>query len=283
MNLILSAKNFYNYKDVAFVLMDAKIKLLARQTVDKIYHKIKRAYKTDFHKFGTNIGIGADGTPTKYIDDIAEKIALSLIKKSKNPVNILSEEAGFLDFGGKYTFVLDPIDGTRNAYRGIPFFGVCLGVGKKYLKDVEYGVVRNIPTGDLFIAEKNNGAFLNNQRFAIPEMPSNDVLASITLGANADNLTIDLAKKGKVRSFGSASLEMCLVAVGALDYYIVSKEYLRITDIAASTLVIREAGGVVTNIFGENLNMKLSLDERTSIIACCNNELLKRLISFGKN
>ncbi|MBN2602523.1 MAG: inositol monophosphatase [Candidatus Thermoplasmatota archaeon] len=263
--------------------MDAKIKLLARQTVDKIYRKIKREYKIDIHKFGTNVGIGADGTPTKYIDDIAEKIALSFIKKSKIPVNILSEEAGFVDFGGKYTFVLDPIDGTRNAYRGIPFFGVSLGVGKKYLEDIEYGVVRNIPTGDLFIAEKNNGAFLNNQRFAIPEIPSNDVLVSIALGINADDLAIDLAKKGKIRSLGAASLEMCMVAVGAFDYYIVSKEYLRITDIAASTLVIREAGGVVTNISGENLDMKISLDERTSVIACCNNELVKNLISLGKN
>ena len=279
----LLANNFYNCTDVAFLSMDAKIKLLARQTVDKIYRKIKRTYKTDFHKFGTNIAIGADGTPTKYIDDIAEKVAISFIKKSKTPVNILSEEAGFVDFGGKYTFILDPIDGTRNACRGVPFFGVCLGIGKKHLNDIEYGIVRNIPTGDLFIAEKNNGAFLNNQRFAIPEMPSNDILASITLGINADNLVMCLAKKGTVRSLGSASLEMCMVAVGALDYYIVSKDYLRITDIAASTLVVREAGGVVTNISGENLDMEISLDERTSVIACCNNEFVKSLISLGKN
>jgi fructose-1,6-bisphosphatase/inositol monophosphatase family enzyme len=263
--------------------MAEDVKLLARKVVDSIYRKVRRVAKYDFASFKKNVGIGADGTPTKFIDRLAEDVAFKVIDKSKTKVNVLSEEAGFIDFGGKYTFVLDPIDGTRNAYRGIPFFGVCLGVGKKHLKDVEYGIVRNIPTGDLFIAEKNNGAFLNNQRFAIPEMPSNDILTSITLGSNSDNLAIELAKKGTVRSLGAASLEMCMVAAGALDYYIVSREYLRITDIAASTLVIREAGGVVTNILGENLNMELSLDQRTSVIACCNKELVKRLISLGKN
>ena len=64
-----------------------------------------------------------------------------------------------------------------------------------------------------------------------------------------------------------------------MDFYIVGREYIRVTDIAASTLIVREAGGVVTNIYGEELDMSYSLDERSSIIAACNKELIQRIIS----
>ena len=127
--------------------MNEEIKVLAQKTVDKIYRKIKRARIKDFHKFGVSIGVGADGTPTKYIDKIAEDVAINFIKKSNLSVNILTEEAGFLDFSGKYTFVLDPIDGTSNAVRDIPFYSISLGVGESCLDDISYGIVKNIPTG----------------------------------------------------------------------------------------------------------------------------------------
>jgi len=259
--------------------MDEEIKLLANKTVDKIYRKVRRAYSTEFHRFGTNIGIGADGTPTKYVDKLAEDVAIKFIKKTGMDVNILSEEAGFLDFDGEYTFVLDPVDGTRNAYRGIPFYSVSLGVGKSRLSDVEYGIVKNIPTGEIFFAEKEYGAFLNKKRIGVPDVPAKDILSSITLGKNFDALTLSLAKKGVVRSLGSASLEMCMVAMGALDFYVIGKEYLRVTDIAASTLIMREAGGIVTNIHGEELDMSIGLDERTSVIAACSDELVHKIVS----
>jgi len=110
-------------------------------------------------------------------------------------------------------------------------------------------------------------------------MPAKEVLSSITLGKNFDALTLSLAKKGVVRSLGSASLEMCMVATGALDFYVIGKEYLRVTDIAASTIIVQEAGGVVTDIHGEKLDMSLSLDDRTSVIAACNEELVRKILS----
>ena len=262
-----------------FVFMDEDIKLLANKTVESIYRKIKKAASNDFNKFGSTVGLGADGTVTKFIDKIAEDVALRLIKKSKLKVNILSEEAGFVDNGGEYTFVLDPIDGTRNAYRGIPFYSVSLAVGKTSLSDVEYGLVKNIPTGDTYIAVKDQGAYLNKSRFAVPEVPDKEILSSLTLGVNYDKKTLSLAKKDKVRSLGSASLEMCMVATGALDYYVVGKEYIRVIDIAASTLIVREAGGVVTNILGETLDMDFNLEDRSSVVAACNMDLIKKIVS----
>ena len=258
--------------------MEDELKILAQLIVDKIARKVKRESKQHFQKMGRTVDIGADGTPTKYIDKIAEDVAINFLEKSKVKVNVLSEEAGYLDFGGEYTFVLDPVDGTRNAYRGIPFYSVSLGIGKSRLSDIEYGIVKNIPTGDVFVAEKNQGAFLNNKHITVPEVPDKELLSSLTLGINFDKVTLSLAKKDKVRSLGSASLEMCMVAIGALDFYVIGKEYLRVIDIAASTLILREAGGVVTNILGEQLDMPLSLDERTSVIAACNEDVIHKIL-----
>ena len=195
------------------------------------------------------------------------------MKKSKIKANILSEEAGFVDFGGKYLFVLDPIDGTRNAYRGIPFFSVSLGIGKEKLSDIEYGIVKNIPTGDLFIAEKNKGAFYNNRQVRVPDIPDKELLSSIVVGKHSNQKTINLSKQNNVRSLGSCSLEMCMVAIGALDYYFAGKEFMRVVDIAASTLIVREAGGFVKDIYGKELEMDLTLDDRTSVVATCSEEL----------
>jgi len=258
--------------------MKENLKVLANKTAELVARKVKKAADSEFHKFGNNVGLGADGTVTKYVDKIAEDAAINYLNKSKLKVNVLSEEAGFIDKGAEYTFVLDPLDGTRNAYRGIPFYSVSIGVGKKALSDVEYGVVKNIPTGDFFIAEKGFGAFYNNKKIGVPEVPDKEILSSLALGKNYDKTALKFAKKEKVRSLGCASLEMCMVAIGGLDFYVVGNEYLRVVDIAASTLILREAGGIVTNIFGEEMDMRFSLDERTSVVAACNMDIIKEII-----
>jgi len=259
--------------------MDEDLKLLAHKTADSVARKIKKIQSTDFYKFGTNIGLGADGTITKYVDKIAEEAALNYLNRSKIKVNVLSEEIGFLDNNSDYTFVLDPIDGTRNAYRGIPFYSVSIAIGKSKISDVEYGIVKNIPTGDIFTAEKKHGAFFNGNRIGTPEVPDKEPLSSLALGKNYDKVTLALARKDKVRSLGSASLEMCMVAIGALDYYVIGKEYIRVVDIAASSLILREAGGIVTNICGEELDMPFDLNERSSVVAACSQEIVKKIIN----
>jgi fructose-1,6-bisphosphatase/inositol monophosphatase family enzyme len=246
--------------------MNEELKRLAHKTVDTVTRKIRRAQSNDFLKFGNNMGLGADGTITKYVDKIAEDAAVNFLYKSKVKVNVLSEEVGILDRGAEYTFVLDPIDGTRNAYRGIPFYSISIAIGKTSISDVEYGIVKNIPSGDIFTAEKGLGAFYNGNRIGTPEVPDKEPLSSLALGKNCDKVTISLAKKDKVRSL-------------ALDYYVVGREYIRIVDIAASTLILREAGGIVTNIFGEELDMPFNLDERSSIVAACSEEIVKKIIS----
>jgi len=260
--------------------MNDKIKQFAKEIVENISNKIKESSLTSFHRFGSNTGLGADGTVTKYIDKLAEDVAVEMINTSDIKVNLLSEEIGFIDNNAKYTFVLDPVDGTRNAYRGIPFYAVSLAIGKKSIKDVEFGIVKNIPTGNIYSAEKKVGAFFNNKKLVVPDVPDKQLLSSLSLGKNSDPVTLDLAKKEKIRSLGSASLEMCMVAKGALDFYVVGREYIRVFDIAASTLILREAGGFVKNILGKELDMAFDLGERSSVVAACNMDLVERIVSL---
>ncbi len=259
--------------------MEEKIQHLAHRIVDSISREIKKECKKNFYKLGKTVGVGADGSPSSYVDKVAEDVAIKLLTKSENPVNLLSEEAGFIDFGGEYLFVLDPVDGTRNAYRGIPFYSVSLAIGTSRISNIEYGVVKNIPSGDVFTAERDHGAFLNGSPIQVCELPSPELMSSISLGKNYTAKAGLLSKKGNIRSLGAASLEMCLVASGALDYYYVGKEILRVVDIAASTLIVREAGGVVKNLSGEDLDMSLSLEERTSVLASCSEQFIRTLLS----
>lgn len=253
--------------------MDKEIKDLVKNIADQVEKTIKEERKRNFKKFGKYLYRGADGTPTLYVDKIAEDIAIKIVRNSGIAINVLSEEAGFIDFGGKKLLVIDPIDGTRNACREIPFYCVSIAVGKKSLKDVEFGLVRNIPTGDTYMAEKGNHSFLNNERIQVNN--NNATMISPALGAAGNERTWKLARKNHVRTMGSAALEMCLVASGSINGYFMGKEFLRSVDIAASTLIVREAGGEVFNARGEILDMNLDLKDRSSVLALASKRFLE--------
>ena len=144
--------------------------------------------------FDLRQGVFVDSRLPKYVDKLAEDTALDVVNKSKTKVNILSEEIGFIDNNAEYTFVLDPLDGTRNAYRGISFYSVSLAIGKSKISDVEYGIVKNIPTGDVFLAEKGRGAFMNGTRICVPEIPDKEPLSSLALGKNCDSIKEKIIK-----------------------------------------------------------------------------------------
>ena len=112
---------------------------------------------------GEEICMGADGTPTSQVDKIAENTVLMYIASHNVPFNVLSEEIGFVDNGASDTLILDPIDGTRNAVLGIPYYTVSLAVTDSDLCGVHTALIRNIATGDEYRAEKGKGATYNGK------------------------------------------------------------------------------------------------------------------------
>src|SRR5437762_12996232 len=103
------------------------------------------------------VGRGADGAPSARIDQLAEETVLRVLDYEGAALNVLSEEAGFIDRGGKATLVLDPIDGTHNAIRGIPAYSVSLAIGHERLPDAQEALVGDLVPGPPDYAGKGGG------------------------------------------------------------------------------------------------------------------------------
>ncbi len=221
---------------------------------------------------GGTVCIGADGSPTSQIDKVAENAALMYIQLHGIQLNILSEEIGFVDNGAEETLVLDPIDGTSNAIAGVPYYTISMGVGSDTLSGMRLGYLRNPVTGDVLCAERGCGAFKNGCPIHVREPDMDDLFMMIYMGNGAHPDAFRLTKAVKSsRSYGCASLEMAIVAEGEADgFYMRSERYTRsarIVDIAASTLILREAGGEVYDMEGNVLDMPMDLEHRANFLA----------------
>jgi len=221
---------------------------------------------------GECIGMGADGTPTSQIDKIAENTVLDFIERNKVDLNVLSEEIGFVDNGAEETLVLDPIDGTSNAVAGVPLFTISMAVGKNSLRGIHTAYLRNLVTGDVICAEKGKGAYKNGSRISVRKPNMNNLFFMIYLGNGAHPSAFKLAKRVKSsRAYGCASLEMALVAEGEADAFVMHAEKytraIRIVDIAASALILWEAGGEVYDLEGKLLDMPFDVGNRANFIA----------------
>ena len=230
------------------------------------------------------VGMGADGTPTSFIDSVAEKAILDFVDERGLEVNILSEEIGLIDRGHEDLLVIDPVDGTYNCKNGIPYFSVSIALGRNDLDGIKLGVVQNIPTGDVFFAEKGGGAFLNNERISTKPVNKNDMTIASYFGKVVDPVSShEIAYRfRKVRAFGAASLDLCAVASGQVDaFYLKLKSdhpSLRITDIAAAILILREAGGEAYHLDGRRLEMTLALEDRDNMFAIGDNATLEMML-----
>ncbi len=237
----------------------------------------------DHSYLGEYTGMGADGTPTKRIDAVAEGCVLELLDKLNLPLNVLSEEAGFVDRGHEETLVLDPIDGTYNALHGIPFYSVSLAVGEKCLSDIHTALVRDLVHGSTYWAERGKGAYLDGKQIATLQTEREDTLFSVMLSRRASSQSFKIgALPKRTRNLGSAALEMCMVADGTFEVYYnaIPGGSLRITDIAAASLILREAGGEVFNDRYEILEMVFDVRERKNVIAMGNRryaEILQKI------
>ncbi|UZE92562.1 MAG: bifunctional fructose-bisphosphatase/inositol-phosphate phosphatase [Methanosarcinales archaeon] len=236
---------------------------------------------------GKILYMGADGTPTARIDDVAERAALRVLKNDGRSVRLVSEEMGEVVFGSnpEFTIVLDPLDGTYNALRGIPFYSVSIAIGKTDLSQIYYGYVKNLVTGDVYAAERDRGALLNGKKIRVSTRKEADpYCASIYGCAFAERNFLNQNGK-KVRLLGSAALELCYVAAGKLDAFVDARNRLRISDVAAGKLIVEEAGGVVTDDFGGVLSNPLMIKERVKIVASngrIHDDLLVKLREWNK-
>ena len=176
------------------------------------------------------------------IDQDAEKLIRSRLCETN--IAILGEEYGGETSKEKY-WVIDPIDGTANYFRGLD--ECCVSIALMEGDEALIGVIYNFNNNQMYTAIKNHGAFLNNTKISVSDIASRDK-ASITTGFPASetvessmNFLEDLKGWKKVRMFGSAALSCAYVASGKCDYYAEKGVYL--WDIAAGICLVKEAGG----------------------------------------
>ena len=176
------------------------------------------------------------------IDQDTEKLIRSSLQVTNIP--ILGEEYGGEVSEERY-WVIDPIDGTANYFRGLD--ECCISIALMEGNDALIGVVFNFNNNQMYTASKNGGAFLNDKRITVSNVSSRDK-ASITTGFPASEsidssmqFLEDLKGWRKVRMFGSAALSCAYVASGKCDYYAEKGVYL--WDIAAGICLVKEAGG----------------------------------------
>jgi myo-inositol-1(or 4)-monophosphatase len=234
-------------------------------------------------KAGKMVKMGADGTPTKLIDEVAEKKVIEILERTGKSVTLVSEEIGEFKIGNdpsEFVLVVDPLDGTVNALKNIPAYGISIAIvdaSKKplnelTLQNIEMGFVKNLANGDLYEAFKDKGAYLDNRKLtpSFQENLTHSSIGAYIRGAKMNRISKLSNIVRRIRLLGSVSIELCYVGDGTYEAFLDIRGNLRIVDIAAAKLIIEESGGIITNEKGEELINKLNVKERTSVIAACN-------------
>lgn len=203
---------------------------------------------------GEQTGMGADGTPTQRIDQVAESCILAYLDDHPLARTLVSEEAGRVNLGGgSGTLFLDPIDGTYNAVTGIPFFALSIA----YAEDgvIRNAYVRDLAGGETFSAEKGKKAFLDGKPITVSATTALERSVLSIYGRKFDpGRVLNLGQKvRRWRLLGASALELCYIGCGRIDGFIDLRGTLRVTDAAAGMLVCTEAGGVVSDLEGNPL------------------------------
>ena len=231
----------------------------------------EKASKILIRDFGEleNLQVSKKG-PTDFVtksDKKTEKVLIDELTKNKKKYSILSEEIGFIkNDDNDYIWVIDPIDGTTNFLHGIPHF--CISIGLKIKDEIISGIIFDPIKNEIFYAEKNQGAFFNNHRIRVSKRKNLDecLFATNKNGLSSTDLN--------ARIFGSAALDLAYVASGRIDGYF--QNGLNLWDIAAGTLIVKEAGGIVNNYDLEKTNNIKLVASSENI----NEKMLKRLNKF---
>ena len=210
------------------------------------------------------------------VDLAAEKAVLDLLRQEFPDFGILAEESEPVDSGSPFTWVVDPLDGTRNFAQGIPHF--CTVVALSYGDEPVVGVTYDPIREELFTAEKGKGAFVNGERLSISDSQQlSEALLGCDLGYVDEKagLAIDLIRSLwpgiiSLRLMGSSALGVAYAAAGRVDLYF--HHSLSPWDIAAGLVLVREAGGAVVDKQGQPANL------RTPSVIASNPQLVERFL-----
>jgi len=200
-------------------------------------------------------------------DKLVEKILIEELSKTKKNYSFITEETGIIKNKDKENvWIIDPIDGTTNFLHGIPHFAICIAL--QYKNEIISGLIFDPIKDEMFFAEKDKGAFLNNQRLRVSKKNSIDdcLFSSNHEGVKFSNLNM--------RYTGCAALDLAYVASGRLDGFFHNN--INLWDVAAGEILVKEAGGIVNDIHQFDMD---KIDIKASS-AAINDKMLENLTNF---
>lgn len=226
-------------------------------------------------------GVGGDDTTA--VDAAAEAAVVARLEALGADLTLVSEELGVRTFGagGPLHVVVDPIDGSVNAKRGIPYFSLSLAVAEgPVMDDVTFGLVHDFGSGEEWAAERGDGVFLDG--VALDEPGPKDTVEILALEGTTTEAIADVvpALRGvarRLRVMGSLALSLCHLAAGRVDAVCCLKP-ARSIDIAAAQLLVRERGYAIELFEDPPLGAApLDLGQRSRVVAAATPELCARI------
>jgi len=239
---------------------------LSSANINVMVNACRKAAKVLIRDFGEieklQISIKGPGDFVTASDKKVEKILIEELEKARPTYSILSEEVGEINKDKEFKWIIDPIDGTANFLHGIPHF--CISIGLEKNEEIVCGIIYDPIKDEMFIAEKGNGAYLNNQRMRVSARIKLEDCIIFTggpkHGSNNAEIAIEEYRKFSskvlipIRKMGSASLDMAYVAAGRCDGF--WQRNLNYWDIAAGIILVKEAGGFITDFSGNDKYIK---------------------------
>ncbi len=223
------------------------------------------------------LGKGAAGDKTFEVDQVAEELIVSELKKHGVSATIVSEELGEVEInGGGYRVIIDPIDGSKNAVTGIPLFCSSIAVAEDNRVDsLVLSYVLNYISGDEYWAEKGQGAYMNGKRLQSQQDNHIKVVLYETQvpGHDIRRILPLLSLANRTRCLGATALDLAFVASGAATVY-VNPAPTRSFDYAGGLLLLKEAGGIFTDIDGNDYGkIELTMKKTPPILASANKDV----------
>ncbi len=235
----------------------------------------------DRHELIESVGDGADGTPSSRLDELVEAAILEAVDPLG--VNVLSEEAGWLDRGSAVSLVIDPVDGTGNAAAGVPFAGftAAIAIDERFVE----GLTVWLDTGRWWWADRNGRGHHGTTAIRATDLGGTLAVAAAAPPLQASGRTtldgaivsmirpkedpsgfLAIARcADRVRILGSSAIEGALVAQGSLDAAIdAGSRTHRIVDLAAAVVLLEAAGGVVVDVHGRPVEFTTDITGRWS-------------------
>jgi myo-inositol-1(or 4)-monophosphatase len=228
------------------------LKYIAKSAGEIIRGYFKKNFSIEFKSDEKNLVTQADKE--------SEKTIIEFIKKKYPSHGILAEESGSYSFDADYLWVIDPLDGTSNFAHGLPIFSVSIGLQLK--GEIIMGVIYDIMRDKIYSAEKGCGAYRDDFKLSVSKNYKVEESFLVTgfpynINENPENAFekfIALTKTSRaVRRLGSAAIDFCYVAEGVFDAF--WEVHLNPWDICAGKLLVEEAGGLVTDFYGQPITI----------------------------